>query len=247
MYRPPPAAEKAGPIACSDMDPERLIYPLTKHVLLGPAMRVAFLPRVSGLRHVPRIGPVILAANHLAFLDSFVLPLMVPRRVHFLGKNEYFTATGVKGRAVATFFRGLGAIAVDRSGGRAALAALDAAAAVLERGGVFAIHPEGTRSPDGRLYRGRTGVARLAMRTGAPVVPVAIHGTDTVQPRGRAVPRPGRIGLRFGAPMDFAGRDDGVPRGKAARQVTDEIMEAIRGLSGQEYVDDYAPRPSAPI
>lgn len=228
------------------MDSERLIYPLTKYVLVGPAMRLAFLPRVSGLAHVPRMGPVILAANHLAFLDSFVLPLVVPRRVHFLGKQEYFTGTGAKQRAVATFLRSLGAIAVDRSGGRAALAALDASAAVLERGGVFAIHPEGTRSPDGRLYRGRTGVARLAMRTGAPVVPVAIQGTDKVQPRGQAVPKLGRIGLRIGAPMDFAGRDDGVPRGRAARQVTDEIMEAIRRLSGQEYVDDYAPRPPDP-
>jgi 1-acyl-sn-glycerol-3-phosphate acyltransferase len=226
------------------MEPDRLVYPLLKHVLMGPLMRVAFLPRVSGLAHVPRFGPVILAANHLAFLDSFVLPLMVPRRVHFLGKNEYFTGTDLKGRAVATLFRGLGAIAVDRSGGRAALDALDTSAAVLERGGVFAIHPEGTRSPDGRLYRGRTGVARRAMRTGAPVVPVAIGGTDRLQPRGRAVPRPGRIELRIGAPMDFRGRDEGVPRGRAAREVTDEIMEAIRRLSGQEYVDDYAPRPA---
>ncbi|RSN69431.1 MULTISPECIES: lysophospholipid acyltransferase family protein [Actinomadura] len=225
------------------MDPERLIYPVTKHLLLGPAMRVAFLPRVRGLGHVPRRGPVILAANHLAVLDSFVLPLMVPRRVHFLGKQEYFTAAGPRGRATAAFFRGLGAIAVDRSGGRAALAALDASARVLERGGVFAIHPEGTRSPDGRLYRGRTGVARLALRTGAPVVPVAIEGTDRVQPRGRAVPRPGRIALRFGAPLRFAGRDAGTPRGRAAREVTDEIMAAIRDLSGQEYAGSYAPPP----
>ncbi|MDL4820750.1 lysophospholipid acyltransferase family protein [Actinomadura opuntiae] len=201
---------------------------------------------MSGLRNVPRTGPVILAANHLAFIDSFVLPLIVPRRVHFLGKNEYFTGTGVKGQATSTFFRGVGAIAVDRAGGRAAFDALDTCAAVLERGDVFAIHPEGTRSPDGRLYRGRTGVARLAMRTGAPVVPVAIKGTDRVQPRGRVVPKPGRIEVRIGAPMRFAGRDEGMPRGKVARQVTDEIMEAIQSLSGQEYVDDYAPRPADP-
>jgi 1-acyl-sn-glycerol-3-phosphate acyltransferase len=226
------------------MDPERVVYPLMKYVVLGPAMRVAFLPRVSGLRNVPRTGPVILAANHLAFIDSFVLPLIVPRRVHFLGKHEYFTGTGVKGQATATFFRGVGAIAVDRSGGRAALDALDTCAAVLERGDVFAIHPEGTRSPDGRLYRGRTGVARLAMRTGAPVVPVAIKGTDRVQPRGQVVPKPGRIEVRIGEPMRFAGRDAGMPRGKVARVVTDEIMDAIQRLSGQEYVDDYAPRPA---
>ncbi len=243
LYRGGTATADARPITCSDMDPERLIYPLMKYVLVGPAMRLAFLPSVSGLRHVPRTGPVILAANHLAFVDSFVLPLMVPRRVHFLGKHEYFTGVGARGRAIATLFRSVGAIAVDRSGGRAALDALDTSARVLEEGGAFAIHPEGTRSPDGRLYRGRTGVARLAMRTGAPVVPVAIEGTDRVQPRGRAVPKPGRIGLRIGAPMDFTGRDAGTPRGRAAREVTDEIMEAIRDLSGQEYVDDYAPRP----
>ncbi|WP_131741473.1 lysophospholipid acyltransferase family protein [Actinomadura roseirufa] len=228
------------------MDPERLIYPMMKHVLLGPAMRVAFLPSVSGLRHVPRRGPVILAANHLAFLDSFVLPLMVPRRVRFLGKNEYFTGPGMRGRATATFFRGVGAIAVDRSGGRAALDALETSARVLEEGGAFAIHPEGTRSPDGRLYRGRTGVGRLAMRTGAPVLPVAIEGTDRVQPRGRVVPRPGRIGVRIGAPMEFRGRDTATPRGRAAREITDEIMRAIQKLSGQEYVDAYAPRPENP-
>lgn len=186
---------------------------------------------------------MILAANHLAVLDSFVLPLTVPRRVSFLGKQEYFTAAGPRGRATAAFFGSLGAIAVDRSGGRAALEALDTSARVLERGGAFAIHPEGTRSPDGRLYRGRTGVARLAMRTGAPVVPVAIEGTDRVQPRGRAVPRPGRIGVRFGAPLRFAGRAADAPRGRAAREITDEIMTAIRELSGQEYVDSYAPPP----
>ena len=227
------------------MDHERLIYPLLKHVLLGPAMRVVFLPKVSGLRHVPRTGPVILAANHLAFLDSFVLPLMVPRRVHFLGKHEYFTGGGMRGQVMATFFRSVGAIAVDRSGGRAALDALDTSARVLEDGGVFAIHPEGTRSPDGRLYRGRTGVARLAMRTGAPVLPVAIEGTDRVQPRGQAVPKPGRIGVRIGTPLEFAGRDAAAPRGRAAREVTDEIMRAIQELSGQEYVNDYAPRPDS--
>jgi 1-acyl-sn-glycerol-3-phosphate acyltransferase len=227
------------------MDVERLMYPLVKYVVLGPAMRVAFRPQVSGLHHVPRRGPVILAANHLAFLDSFVMPLMVPRRVHFLGKNEYFTRPGVRGRAMAGFFRGLGAIPVDRSGGRAALDALNASARVLENGGVFAIHPEGTRSPDGRLYRGRTGVARLAMGTGAPVLPVAIEGTDRIQPRGRVVPKIGRIGVRIGAPMNFAGRDAGTSRGRAAREVTDEIMQAIQKLSGQEYVDEYAPRPAA--
>ncbi|POM23381.1 2-acyl-glycerophospho-ethanolamine acyltransferase [Actinomadura rubteroloni] len=217
------------------MTAERVIYPLMKHVVLGPALRVAFRPDVRGGEHVPRTGPVILAANHLAFCDSFVLPLVVRRQVFFLGKHEYFTRPGPAGRAMAAFFRGVGAIAVDRSGGAAAQAALDAGAGVLDADGVFALHPEGTRSPDGRLYRGHTGVARLALRTGAPVVPVALAGTDRVQPPGRAVPRPGRVGVRIGAPLDFAGRAD-------AREVTDEIMRAIRELSGQEYVDSYAPR-----
>ena len=220
------------------------MYTLVKHVVCGPAMRVAYRPRVSGLHHVPRRGPVILAANHLAFLDSFVLPLVVPRQVRFLGKQEYFTRSGPGGKVMAGFFLGLGAIPVDRSGGRAALQALEISARVLEDGGVFAIHPEGTRSPDGRLYRGRTGVGRLALRTGAPVLPVAIDGTDRIQPRGR-LPKLGRIGVRIGAPLDFAGRDTGVPRGKAARQVTDEIMEAIQELSAQEYVNEYASRPAA--
>ncbi|MDL4774562.1 MULTISPECIES: lysophospholipid acyltransferase family protein [Thermomonosporaceae] len=227
------------------MDADRLIYPLMKHVVLGPAMHVAFRPRIEGLEHLPRSGPVILAANHLAVCDSFLLPLMVPRQVFFLGKNEYFTQPGIRGRVQAAFFRGVGAIAVDRSGGRAALAAMDASAEVLERGQVFAIHPEGTRSPDGRLYRGRTGVARLALRTGAPVVPAAIEGTDRVQPPGRTVPRPGRLSVRIGAPMDFLSlrAKPGERTTQAtARKATDQIMHAIQELSGQQYVDSYAPR-----
>jgi 1-acyl-sn-glycerol-3-phosphate acyltransferase len=222
------------------MDAERLVYPLMKHVLLGPALRAAFRPDVTGLDSVPRTGPVILAANHLAFIDSFVLPLVVPRQVFFLGKNEYFTVQGLRGRMQAAFFRGVGAIAVDRSGGRAAAAALEAAAGVLERGEVFAIHPEGTRSPDGRLYRGRTGVGRLALRTGAPVVPVALLGTREVQPRGRRLPRPARIGIRIGEPLSCTGSEKDHT---AVRAATDQVMQAIQKLSGQEYVDSYAPRP----
>lgn len=200
---------------------------------------------MSGLGHVPRIGPVILAANHLGFLDSFVLPLMVPRRVHFLGKHEYFTGAGMKGRATATFFHSVGAIAVDRSGGRAALDALDTSAAVLERGGVFAIHPEGTRSPTGgstgagRAWRGsRCGPARPSSRWRS-------RAPTRCSRAGRPSPaRPDRAAHRRADGLQGTGR--GVPRGKAARQVTDEIMEAIQRLSGQEYVDDYAPRPDGP-
>ncbi|MFC4909866.1 lysophospholipid acyltransferase family protein [Actinomadura gamaensis] len=220
------------------MDPERLIYPLTKYVLLGPALRVAFRPTVSGVEHVPRSGPVILAANHLAVCDSFVVPLVVPRQVFFLGKQEYFTRPGTLGRVQAAFFRGVGAISVDRSGGRAVVAAMDASAEVLRRGGAFAIHPEGTRSPDGRLYRGRTGVGRLALRTGAPVVPIGIIGTDRVQPRGQAIPKPGRVEIRFGAPLEFSGAERDR---EAVRYATDQVMQAIQKLSGQQYVDSYAP------
>ncbi|WP_081640030.1 lysophospholipid acyltransferase family protein [Actinomadura flavalba] len=221
------------------MASDRVIYPLMKYVVLGPALRVLLRPRVRGVENVPVEGAVILAANHLAVVDSFVLPLMVRRKVFFLGKHEYFTCPGRRGRAMAAFFRGVGAISVDRSGGGAATAALDAGAGVLEAGGVFALHPEGTRSPDGRLYRGHTGVARLALRTGAPVVPVALTGTDRVQPAGRTLPRPGRVDVRFGRPIDVSGRsaDD-------VRAITDEIVAAIQELSGQEYVDAYAPRRS---
>lgn len=220
------------------MDPERLIYPLMKHVLLGPAMRVAFRPEVTGLDNIPRTGPVILAPNHLAFIDSFVVPLVVPRQVFFLGKHEYFNRPGLPGRVQAAFFRGVGAIAVDRSGGRAAVAALAASADVLERGEMFAIHPEGTRSPDGRLYRGRTGVGRLTLRTGAPVVPVALSGTERVQPRGSKRPHPVKIGVRFGEPLTFTGAERDR---EAVRAATDEVMRSIQKLSGQEYVDSYAP------
>ncbi|WP_283136570.1 lysophospholipid acyltransferase family protein [Rhizohabitans arisaemae] len=223
------------------MNAEGLVYPLFKHVLLGPAMRAAFRPQVSGLHHVPRRGPVILAANHLAICDSFILGLIVPRQVFFVGKQEYFTRPGRTGRVTATLFRSLGAIGVDRSGGRAALAALNECARVLERGDVFAIHPEGTRSPDGRLYRGHTGVARLALRTGAPVVPVSLEGTDRAQPRGATVPRPTRITVKIGPPLRFADRGRHSHR-DVTRTVTDEIMQAIQKLSGQQYVDEYASR-----
>ncbi|GII96681.1 lysophospholipid acyltransferase family protein [Sinosporangium siamense] len=222
---------------------ETVIYPLLKHVLLGPAMRVAFRPKVTGLHNVPRSGPVILAANHLAVLDSFVLPLVVPRQVFFLGKQEYFVRPGAVGRMQATFFHGAGAIPVDRSGGRAALAALQECARVLERGDVLAMHPEGTRSPDGRIYRGRIGVARLALRTGAAVVPVALDGTDLVQPRGTVVPRPRKISIRIGEAMHFSDTRGATHR-DATRAVTNEIMQAIQKLSGRPYVDEYAPSSS---
>jgi len=205
--------------------------------LLVPVSRVAFRPIVEGREHVPPAGPVILAANHLSFVDSFLIPLIAPRPVAFLAKSEYFTGPGVRGRLVAATLRGLGAVAVPRGEHRAAQAALETALGVLDSGGAFGIHPEGSRSRDGRLYRGRTGVAWLALASAAPVVPVALLGTERIQPVGARLPRPGRVTVRFGAPLHFA-----TPAGSAARArraATDEIMAAIAGLSGQEVADGY--------
>jgi 1-acyl-sn-glycerol-3-phosphate acyltransferase len=203
------------------------------------AARIWFRPVVTGSGSVPSRGPVILAINHLAVIDSFVVALLVPRRVAFLAKAEYFEG----GRAV--LFRALGALPVRRQHSRAALAALEAAGEVLARGEAFAIHPEGTRSLDGRLHRGRTGVAQLALSSGAPVVPVAVIGTDKAQPPGTRFPRPRRIAIRFGEPLDFT-RYQGMDAAPAIRRaITDEIMYAILELSGQEYVDRYQERPAA--
>jgi 1-acyl-sn-glycerol-3-phosphate acyltransferase len=204
---------------------------LLKHVLLGPLLRAVFRPKVTGT--VPA-GAAILAANHLAFCDSLFLPLMAPRKVVFIGKEEYFVGTGIKGRLIAAFFRGVGTIPVDRRGGSEAADALATALRVLRDGGLFGIYPEGTRSPDGRLYRGKTGVARLAMESGAPVVPCALIGTEKIQPAGHRMPKKiMRVGVRFGEPMHVA-------EGADLREATDRIVAAIQNLSGQEYVDVYA-------
>jgi 1-acyl-sn-glycerol-3-phosphate acyltransferase len=203
------------------------------------AARIWFRPVVTGADRVPGQGPVILAINHLAVIDSFVVALLLPRRVAFLAKAEYFEGS----RAI--IFRALGAVPVKRQHSRAALAALEVAGEVLGRGEAFAIHPEGTRSLDGRLHRGHTGVAQLALRSGAPVVPVAVIGTDRAQPPGMRLPRPRRIGIRFGEPLDFQ-RYQGMDGAPAIRRaITDEIMYAILVLSGQEYVDTYQERPAA--
>lgn len=217
-----------------------MFYRLLKIALLGPLLRLLFRPKVEGLRNIPGDGPVIIAGNHLAFLDSVFIPLVVPRDVVFLGKAEYFTGRGVKGRLIAAFFRGAGMIPVDRGNGRGALAAIQAGQSVLRDGGVFGIHPEGTRSPDGRLYRGKPGVARLALDSGAPVVPAALINTDKIQPLGKRLPRIGKVHLRFGAPLDFT-RYGGPTNDRAVlRAITDEIMYSIMELSGREYVDIYA-------
>jgi 1-acyl-sn-glycerol-3-phosphate acyltransferase len=217
-----------------------VFYQVLKYVILGPLLKLLFRPRVEGLEHIPAEGPAIIAGNHLSFSDHFLMPMMLPRRITFLAKSEYFTGRGLKGRLTAAFFRGVGQIPVDRSGGRASEAALRSGLAVLRKGKLLGIYPEGTRSHDGRLYRGRTGVASLALDAAAPVIPCAMVGTFEVQPPGRLVPRIKRVVIRFGAPLDFsrfAGMGD---ERLVVRGVTDEIMYAIMELSGQEYVDRYA-------
>ena len=215
-----------------------MFYALGKRVV-GSVARGIYRPAVIGAEKVPETGPVILAPNHLAVIDSFIVPLVLPRPVAFLAKAEYFQGTGLKGALSRWLFTSLGTIPVERGRGRAAMKSLEAAEQVLRDGGAFGIHPEGTRSPEGRLYRGRTGVARLALRTGAPVVPVGLVGTDKLQPRGTRIPRPHPVTVRFGDPLDFscyAGMEKSLP---VLRSITDEIMYAIAELSEQEYVDRY--------
>ncbi|WP_251838295.1 lysophospholipid acyltransferase family protein [Oceanitalea stevensii] len=216
-----------------------MFYGLMK-ATLGTTLRVFYQPWIRGAENVPEEGAAILASNHLAVIDSFFLPLMVRRSVVFLGKQDYFTGRGVKGKLVAGFMRGVGTIPVDRSGGRASEAALRTGLRRLEEGGLFGIYPEGTRSPDGRLYRGKTGVARLALQSGAPVIPVAMIGTNIAQPIGTRIPRLRPIGIVIGKPLDFS-RYAGLEEDRfVLRSVTDEIMYEIMRLSGQEYVDAYA-------
>ena len=213
--------------------------------LLAPLARLLYRPIVHGVELVPREGPVILAANHRAAVDTAVIALTAGRPVSFLGKAEYFTGRGVKGRALARLLTALGYVPVDRANAKAGLSALGAAIGVLERGGAFAIYPEGTRSLDGRLHRGHTGVATLALSTGAPVVPVALLGTERVQPVGVRFPRVHRVVVRYGQPLDFT-RYRGLENSSVIRRAaTDEVMDAIARLSHQEYVDTYHERPAA--
>jgi 1-acyl-sn-glycerol-3-phosphate acyltransferase len=215
-----------------------LFYWVVK-LLLIPLVHLVFRPVVEGRENVPADGPVIMASNHLSFVDSFVIPLLAPRRVHFLAKAEYFTATDPAGRLRGAFFRAVGAVPVERGSHRAAQASLDTALKVLAEREGFGIHPEGTRSRDGRLYRGRTGVAWLALTAQAPVVPVGLLGTDRMWPIGARFPRVRRITVRFGAPLDFSDLYGQARSGQVRRRVTDEIMDAIAELTGQERVDHY--------
>lgn len=212
-----------------------MAYWLVK-ALLTPILRLLYRVRVEGLEHLPADGPVILASNHVSFCDSIFLPMVLRRRVTFAAKAEYFDDP-----RKAWFFRAAGQIPIRRGGGRASDEALDAASAVLEAGGVFGIYPEGTRSPDGRLYRGHTGVARLALRCRCPVVPVAMLGTAEAQPVGRRVPRPFLpITVRLGPALRFDRREEGSEDRAVLREITDQVMEALRSLSGQEYVAGYS-------
>ncbi|MCW2880301.1 MAG: phospholipid/glycerol acyltransferase [Sphaerisporangium sp.] len=209
-----------------------MLYRITK-IISSPVLRLLWRPKVTGAANVPRSGPALLASNHLSIVDSVFLPLMLPRQVTFVAKSEYFTGN----RLMAMFMRGTGQVAIDRESATAAQAMLDSAMQVLKGGELFGIYPEGTRSPDGRLYRGKIGVAWLALTAGVPVIPVAMVNTDRVLPRGASVPRIAKIGVRIGEPMTFTG-DPG--RARDRRTVTDEVMKAIQRLSGQEYVPSYA-------
>jgi 1-acyl-sn-glycerol-3-phosphate acyltransferase len=223
-----------------------LLYWLVK-IILTPILRPVFRPWVTGLENIPLDGPAIVASNHVSFSDSIFLPLMVPRRITFLAKADYFTGRSLKGRLTARFFRSVGQLPVDRRGGSASEAALHQGLRVLSRGELLGIYPEGTRSPDGRLYRGKTGVARMALEAGVPVIPVAMIGTMEVQPPGKVIPRLGRVGMRIGRPLDFS-RYAGMARDRfVLRSVTDEIMYELMLLSGQEYVDQYATKAKADI
>lgn len=215
-------------------------YWLFKYVLLGPLLSLLGRPKVEGLEHVPSSGPAILASNHLAVMDSFYLPLVVRRRITFLAKSEYFTGTGLKGWFQRWFFTAVGQVPIDRTDADSAQAALNTAQQVLAQGKLLGMYPEGTRSPDGRLYKGKTGLARLALQTGVAVIPVAMIGTNVVNPPGTNMLRFGRVTVRFGKPMDFS-RFDGLAGNRfIERAVTDEVIYELMGLSGQEYVDIYA-------
>ena len=217
-----------------------MFYWLLKTVILGPLLKVLFRPKVEGLENIPAEGAAILASNHLSFSDSIFLPLVLERRVTFLAKSDYFTGKGIKGRLTAAFMRGVGQLPIDRSGGKASAAALNAGLKVLEGGDLLGLYPEGTRSPDSRLYRGRTGVARMALTAGVPVIPVAMIDTDKAQPTGQIIPNIRQIGIKIGTPLDFS-RYEGMESDRfVLRSITDELMYELMQLSDQEYVDMYA-------
>lgn len=213
-------------------------YQLSR-VVAGPVLRLLWRPRITGLEYIPPDGGAILASNHLSIVDSIFLPLMLDRPLTFAAKSEYFTGRSLAQRLAGTYLRATKQLSVDRAQARAAQDMLEAALALLRRGQLFGLYPEGTRSPDGRLYRGRTGVAWLAMNSGLPVIPVAMIGTERILPPGHAVPRLHQVSMRIGKPLTFEAYQ-GVAPGKARRAITDEVIDAIQALSGQEHVPMYA-------
>ncbi|MBO0838835.1 MAG: 1-acyl-sn-glycerol-3-phosphate acyltransferase [Actinobacteria bacterium] len=221
-------------------------YWLMKFVFIGPFLRLIWRPWTEGRENIPRHGAAILASNHLSFSDSFFMPVMVPRKVTFLAKAEYFTAPGLRGWVSRTFFSLVGQVPIDRDDPDAARAALKTGVRVLGQGKLLGIYPEGTRSPDGRLYRGKTGVARMALEAGVPVIPCVMLNTDRIQPPGRRFPRlRPRPRVRFGKPLDFS-RYEGMAGDRfVERSMTDEIMYELMLLSGREYVDVYAAKVKA--
>jgi 1-acyl-sn-glycerol-3-phosphate acyltransferase len=223
-----------------------VLYWVMKYVLIGPWLRILWRPWARGLENIPSSGPAILASNHLSFCDSFFMPLVVPRRVTFLAKAEYFTTPGVKGWLSRTFFAGVGQVPIERSDADSAKNALDTGVRLLRAGALLGIYPEGTRSPDGRLYRGKTGVARMALEAGVPVLPVAMVNTAVIQPTGRRIPklRP-RPGVRFGRPLDFSRYAGQAGDRFVERSITDEVMYELMLLSRQEYIDVYAAKVKA--
>jgi 1-acyl-sn-glycerol-3-phosphate acyltransferase len=215
----------------------------TLELTLAPALRAVYRPSVSGVEHVPPTGPVIIAGNHVSFADEFFTPLAARRQVYYLAKAEYFDSPGLRGRAMSAFFTGLGHVPVDRDSTRAAAASIDICVELLKDGQAFGIYPEGTRSVDGRLYKFRTGVARVALRSGAPVVPVGLIGTREVQPPGSRRWHKAPVQVRFGAPMYFGDRAGEERSSKVLREITETVRAAVQSLSGQQYVDAFA-RPS---
>jgi 1-acyl-sn-glycerol-3-phosphate acyltransferase len=217
-----------------------VFYWLMKYVVIGPVLKAIFRPWIVGRRNVPSSGAAILASNHLSFADSIFLPLLVDCPVAFLAKSDYFTGRGIKGWATRMFMKATGQLPIDRSGGKASEASLNTGLQVLGRGELLGIYPEGTRSPDGKLYRGRTGIARMALEAKVPVVPVVMVDTDTMMPIGRRVPRIARVGVVIGEPLDFS-RYAGMENDRyILRSVVDEIMVALQRLGQQEYEDVYA-------
>jgi 1-acyl-sn-glycerol-3-phosphate acyltransferase len=213
-------------------------YQLSR-VVAGPILHGFGRPKATGLENIPASGPALLASNHLSIIDSVYLPLMLSRPVVFPAKAEYFSAKGPIGRLWAAYLRSTNQLAMNRDDTRSATATLEAAAEILRRGDLFGFYPEGTRSPDGRLYRGRSGLGWLVLNSGAPVIPVAMMGTRKMMPPGKPIPRPAKIEIRIGKPMEF-GHLAGEPPARARRIIADDVMHAIAELSGQEYVHEYA-------